>query len=83
MSSDRKQNDGGPAFPVNLPGWGDNGASGMTLRDAFALGALPAVITQYAGDNGWIGTDHLLRNVPIHAYRIADAMLKAREAKND
>lgn len=27
--------DGGPAFPVSLPGWGDNGASGMTLRDYF------------------------------------------------
>jgi hypothetical protein len=21
-----------PAFPVSIPGWGDNGASGMTLR---------------------------------------------------
>ena len=24
---------GGPAFPISLPGWGDNGASGMTLVD--------------------------------------------------
>lgn len=30
---------GGPAFPVSLPEWGDNGASGMTLRDHFAVSA--------------------------------------------
>ena len=29
-------NSGGPAFPISLPGYGDNGASGMTLRDYFA-----------------------------------------------
>lgn len=26
-----------PAGPVSLPGWGDNGASGMTIREAFAI----------------------------------------------
>lgn len=30
------ERDGGPAFPVSIPGCGDNGWHGMTLRDWFA-----------------------------------------------
>lgn len=54
---------------------------GMTLRDYFAAQALPAVITAYVEANGrCIGTDHVLRNPPIIAYQLADAMLAARAA---
>jgi hypothetical protein len=35
---------GGPAFPISIPGCGDNGAFGMTLRDWFAGQALAGVI---------------------------------------
>ena len=73
--------DGGPAFPVpndaNL-----NDQEGMSLRDYFATAALPAVIAAYVEANGrCIGTDHILRNPPVIAYQIADAMLAAREVQ--
>jgi len=32
--------DGGPAFPISLPGWGDNGAGGAKLWDYYAAAAL-------------------------------------------
>jgi hypothetical protein len=54
----------------------------VDLRDWFAGQALPAVVKQYAETNGGIGADHLLHNCPVHAYRIADAML-AERAKKD
>lgn len=58
---------GGPAFPVSLPGCGDNGWHGMLLRDWFAGLAMQAVCQ---------GTSA----VPAaeHAYELADAMLKVR-----
>jgi hypothetical protein len=59
--------------------------AGMSLRDYFAAHVLPAVLTAYEKANispdakGCIGTDHILRNVPVIAYKFADEMLKARE----
>jgi len=38
---------GGPAFPVSIPGWGDNGASGMTLLDWYAGQATEDDIKQF------------------------------------
>ena len=65
-------NDGGPAFPTP-PGVQHN--DGMTLRDYFAAAALK-------------GQAHRLENPYEHrdilaadCYAIADAMIKAREAK--
>ena len=46
--------------------------SGMTLRDYFAAKAMQADLTGYDGTN-W-------SRVAVHAYQMADAMLKAREA---
>lgn len=76
--------DGGPAFPTTPKGEIVGGvAGGMSLRDWFAGQALAAVLRLYAENNDCgIGTDHLLRNCPIHAYRIADAMLAAREKED-
>jgi hypothetical protein len=60
-------NDGGPAFPTP-PGIQHN--DGMTLRDYFAAAALQGLMSsQCQVDDPY----------PIYAYRIADAMLKARE----
>ena len=63
-------NDGGPAFPISIPGFGDNGASGATLRDYFAAKAMPQ----------WFGTGTPETRAAA-AYRDADAMLKAREVQ--
>ena len=55
-----------PAFPINAMTTDE----GMTLRDYFAAKAMQALI-----DN-----DGLFSVIPIQAYAIADAMMKAREA---
>ena len=62
-------NDGGPAFPHETYNGYD---SGMTLRDYFAAAALPQV------DQRSHGTPD---DIALECYQLADAMLKAREAK--
>ena len=56
-------------------------AAGMSMRDAFALAALPALLAS-ALDVGLEAPVMLatLGNVPAAAYEVADAMLLAREA---
>ncbi len=57
--------------------------SGMTLRDYFAAHALPSVLAHYLVANGnGCAADHALRNVPVLAYKYADAML-AERARGD
>lgn len=75
MSSDRKQNDGGPAYPRTGEGFGNPhyDAPGMSLRDAFAISALPECIDAWAIKGSKV--------VAEKTYEYADAMLKAREAK--
>ncbi len=60
-----------PAFPVSYK-WGKElrQYNGMTLRDYFAAKAMQAMETRNAS-----GTDY---SRAIHAYEMADAMLKAR-----
>lgn len=68
--------DGGPAFPTEF-------YSGMSLRDWFAGQALPQVMAIYDAANGHtIGADHFPRNCTAHAYKMADAMLAAREVQS-
>jgi hypothetical protein len=68
-------NTGGPAFPLQSIGPDfAPGYSGMTLRDYFAAKAM----------QGYLGSPEWLREVSPQgtaeaAYRVADAMLKARE----
>jgi hypothetical protein len=66
-------NDGGSAFP-SPPSQHSNGfystGEGMTLRDYFAAKAINEV--------GWYNN---INQSAIMAYEIADALLKAREAK--
>lgn len=62
---------GGPAFPVSIPGCGDNGWHGMTLRDWFAGMALAAII----GSPRMGLTDEQAAEM---AYELACAMIKER-----
>ena len=70
-----KINDGGPAFPLQsigpefAPGY-----AGMTLRDWFAGQALVGLSVRREGKCDADDAEN--------AYRLADAMLKAREANN-
>jgi hypothetical protein len=67
---------GGPAYPVSIPGCGDNGMSGMTLRDWFAGQAIVAVTDALPH-----GANLSLSELASNSYAIADAMLAAREGE--
>ena len=70
------QNDGGPAFP--MPETERNFYErGMSLRDWFAGHAMQSMLHSEIGKSGW-ATVH---GVAADAYKVADAMLKAREVK--
>ncbi len=64
---------GGPAFPVSLPGAGDNGAWGMSLRDYFAAAAMQGYIA--AG----VPHDSTYDDIAEKAFKAADAMIGERE----
>lgn len=74
---------GGPAFPVVI---GQNAfggpvyAQGMTLRDAMAIGSLPAAMTAIWRDIGYTPQDGLsdMQQHARLAYQMADAMLAER-----
>lgn len=61
-------NNGGPAFPVDVPG--HRIEMGMTLRDYFAAKAMQS----YLRHSGEVPMDR----VAATAYAMADAMLRAR-----
>jgi hypothetical protein len=65
---------GGPAFPISIPGVGDNGAYGMSLRDWFAGHAMAAAL-----GNDFSGAEPYIDRVATAAYEMADAMLRARK----
>ena len=71
-------NDGGPAFP-NVPpdSQYSDWDKGMTLRDYFAAAALQGLIAS----RGSMSTRFLAEDDASYVFEIADAMLKAREAK--
>jgi len=50
------------------------GNRGLTMRDAFAIGALPALVQHL-----WNAEEIWLPQIAEEAYALADAMLKARE----
>ena len=68
-----KNNDGGHAFPTLFiePDYG-SGYRGMTLRDYFAAAALQGNLIEPTANN---------YEVAKWAYSLADAMIRAREAK--
>lgn len=69
-------NHGGPAFP--LTAGQQVYVTGMTLRDWFAGQALSAVMDLCRGDTLTPG-QHRSQLFAASAYRIADAMIAARE----
>jgi len=66
-----------PAFPsgneVKLGDWISSGHKGMTLRDYFAAKAMQSFLVDQCHDAGQWDLDAKA------AYKVADAMLKARE----
>ena len=65
-------NTGGPAFPTEVVTTNDGWIhSGMTLRDYFAAKAMQGFQEQWVYDNS--------DEIASKAYKMADAMLKARE----
>jgi hypothetical protein len=65
--------DGGPAFPVqDASTWQ---AHGMTLRDYFAAKAMQGQLSR--SNANYLSDDQHAE----YAYAVADAMIKAREAK--
>ena len=73
-------NTGGPAFPSPTDGMLDN--EGMTLRDYFAAKAMAIMWDAY--DKGYCGLNN--NDAPngeiiaLASYKMADDMLKARQA---
>ena len=67
-------NNGGPAFPRDHAADGHNG---MSLRDYFAAKELVRIEHAQCGVNDVAGA---YDRIATHCYRMADAMLKAREA---
>ena len=64
-----------PAFPnEGFNGWGKP-EGGMTLRDYFAAKAMQGELSCQSVDGG---ARHDINKLAVHAYRIADSMLKAR-----
>jgi hypothetical protein len=62
-----------PAFPAMHFDLADN-EHGLTMRDYFAAKAMQAIVSKEASHVSWV--DEYAKN----AYKMADAMLKAREA---
>ena len=69
-----RTNTGGPAFPpFHDP---NTHTYGMTLRDYFAAKAMQGMISANGDSNGYLEYEE--ETVAANAYKLADAMLKAR-----
>jgi len=83
-------NDGGAAFPVPNDAY-NNGMEGMSLRDWFAgqalVGELASSSTQEAvmatAQAAFASGRSAVQQVAFNCYEMADAMLAARERKED
>ena len=66
------------AFPTTKPldSWGDPNA-GMDLRDYFASATLPSLVKTF---ENYVTTPDEVAKL---AYQYADAMMKAKDVKND
>lgn len=79
------RNNGGPAFPCTEDNGCNSGVPGMMMRDYFAAKAMDRFIdlvpTEIWNQGNGLGgkTDYALKAAKA-AYRMADAMLRAREA---
>ena len=77
---------GGPAFPCHpeiIP-QKERDFAGMTLRDYFAARAMTACYAEYCAHANVQGYEEDWKmGVALDSYAMADAMLKAREVKNE
>lgn len=78
-----EKNTGGPAFPVQSIYIEDQetNSQGMTMRDYFAAKALQGMFANPADghENYDLSYDEYVKEIARCAYKMADAMLKARE----
>jgi hypothetical protein len=80
-------NDGGPAFPCeeqircNGEVCDIRKFTGMTMRDYFAAAALQGNLASQSIDVGYYDGEDAWNKAAKDAFKAADAMLKAREAK--
>lgn len=73
--------EGGPAFPVSIPGCGDNGWHGMTLRDWFAGMAMQGMMANAdSAPDSVAAAKSPSEAIAGMAYMIADAMIERRVA---
>jgi hypothetical protein len=72
--------DGGPAFPLEYDGYNQDKFSnpGMTLRDYFAAKVVVGIMRTCDEIHDTVVNRD---DIAMEAYRMADAMLKAREGK--
>lgn len=71
-----------PAFPVSSDNYANPDSTGMTLRDHFAglaIGGLMAMIAAGKHDLSHLDGSTQEERLAVAGYRVADAMLKARE----
>ncbi len=80
-------NTGGPAFTLPSAAYkepipGETELFDMTLRDYFAAKAMQGLCAGFSHQNTWPRSDQPedYEVVALHAYLMADALLKAREA---
>lgn len=77
------KNDGGPAYPTSANCWNGRDSDtipGMTLRDAFAIAALPAIVTKDLATIHDSDSIHKrYKRCAQTALAYADAMLAERE----
>ena len=66
-----------PAFPQQFTGTTEPSLMGLTMRDYFAAKAMQSLLVT---TNGVIGTNRYEYRVAEESYKLADAMLKARDA---
>jgi hypothetical protein len=64
-----------PAFPHTIEHLHEPQTTGMTLRDYFAAKAMQGELSCQSVDGS---ARHDINKLAVHAYRIADSMLKAR-----
>lgn len=97
MGTINEPKNGGPAFPLpddddrDCLGRFESGYGGMSLRDWFAGRVCAALMTTTSADTGFPNPDYrehqddqtVAERIASISYRMADAMLKAREVKND
>ncbi len=83
-------NDGGPAFPCpddytqeGKPVYGPKNLQGMSLRDWFAGMALQGWLASFGPDAAHPVRNESQGDVALQAYEMADAMLAARERKDN